>query len=91
MIVNYSTEYQAGYRAGMEQFKRNRKRRIYFITQKLTGLLLLGITGAMILLVKDGTVAFVTLPIAGLLLFSKEMCLINKYYWEVKEGGRNEF
>lgn len=33
----------------------------------------------------DATVAFFTLPIAGYMIFSKEMLVVDNYYWETKE------
>ena len=61
------------------------KRRLYFFEQKVIGVFLLILT-TIITKVLDGdlTLACITVPISFILIFSKEMIFINKYYFEKK-------
>lgn len=89
--------YQQGYADALEDMrKRQEKRRQrqqerrakswYFIKQKLTGFVLLVLTVlAVIALDGDATVALITVPLGLYLIFSKEMLIMNGYYWETKE------
>lgn len=68
------------------QKREQERRRRYFIKQRLYGLMLVAITVLeVIALDGDATVAFFTLPIAGYMIFSKEMLVVDNYYWETKE------
>ena len=70
-----------------QEWKHRRQRRWYFIKQRLYGIALITITVlAVMMLDGDATIAVFTLPLAGYLLFSKEMLIVDSYYWETKEG-----
>lgn len=82
--------YRRGYADALEdmrQRKREKKRRRqYFIIQKLNGIALLAFTAlAVYILEGDTTIAILTVPLALYMIFSREMCIVNKYYWETKE------
>lgn len=69
---------------------RQQQRRWYFIKQRLHGIALIAITiMAVMTLDGDATIAVFTLPLAGYLLFSKEMLIVDSYYWETKERERH--
>ena len=61
-----------------EQYRR--KRRLYFLKQRLCGAVLI------ILADGDATAAAFLIPIGLFLIFPKEMCITNKLYWQ--EGRR---
>lgn len=66
--------------------RRQQQRRWYFIKQRLYGLVLITITVlAVMMLDGDATTALFTLPLAGYLLFSKKMLIVDSYYWKTKE------
>lgn len=74
-----------------EQERIQRQRRWYFIEQRLTGLLLLAFTVfAVKLLDGDATIALITVPLGLCLLFTKEMCIVNRFYWETEERAEHE-
>lgn len=64
----------------------NKKKKMYFIKQKLMGVLVivLGIL-SVILSEGDGTAALVIIPMGVGLIITKDMVLMNDYYWEMKE------
>lgn len=64
------------------------KKKIYFRKQRLTGVILLVLSVIASLL--DGGIAAVLFlgPIGLLLIFSKEMILMNDYFFEVKETNK---
>ena len=82
--------YTAGYIAAelreqerKKKARERRKRKRYFLTQKLYGVAMLIFTAAAVrLLDGDITVAFVTAPMGIVLLTTKEMLIVNKYFWE---------
>lgn len=85
--------YRRGYADALEdmrQRKREKKRRRqYFIMQKLSGIALLTFTAlAVYILEGDATIAILTVPLALYMIFSREMCIVNRYYWEMKERER---
>lgn len=65
--------------------RERRKRKRYFLTQKLYGVAMLILTAVLVKLLEgDITVAFVTVPIGIVLITSKEMLIVNEYFWESK-------
>lgn len=63
--------------------RERRKRKRYFLTQKLYGVAMLILTAVSVkLLERDITVAFVTVPMGIVLITSKEMLIVNEYFWE---------
>lgn len=73
--------YAMGY---MDAKERERKR--YFITQKLHGVAVLILTVVAVkLLDGDATIALFTVPLGVTLIASKEMLIINEYYWKCEE------
>lgn len=82
--------YVQGYTDAMRKIReRNRERReqrerkCYFIKQRICGLATLAFT---ILAVRfldgDATIALFTIPLGVSLLLSKQMLIVNQYYWE---------
>lgn len=70
--------------------RRRQQPRWYFIKQRLYGIALIAITVlAVMMLDGDVTIALFTLPLAGYLLFSKVMLIVDSYYWETKERERH--
>lgn len=58
--------------------------------QKLSGIALLAFTAlAVYILEGDATIAVFTVPLALYMIFSREMCIVNSYYWETKERERS--
>lgn len=54
--------------------------------QKLNGVALLIFTAVAIKILEgDATIAFITVPLGLSMLLSKEMLIINKYYWKCEE------
>lgn len=98
---NYTVGFEDGYDVCKQHYQyliQERKRmrrevkrqRLYFLKQKTVGLLMLVLTGLGVMFLDgDATIAIITVPISGMLLFSKEMCWMNRYYWEVKERDNN--
>jgi ABC-type xylose transport system permease subunit len=69
-----------------ERERRRQQRRWYFIKQRLLGVFLLLFTVfAVYMLDGDATIALITVPLALLMLFSKEMLITNSFYWETEE------
>lgn len=88
--ANFDRAYMIGYTDAMNQ-ERNRRREArerrerkkYFAMQKLSGVAMLIFTAIAIRILKgDATIAFVTVPLGLSMLLSKEMLIINKYYWK---------
>ena len=74
--------YMIGYTDAMER----RERKKYFAMQKLNGVALLIFTAVAIKILEgDATIAFITVPLGLSMLLSKEMLIINKYYWKCEE------
>lgn len=68
-----------------------KRRQFYFLKQKMIGVLLLLVTiWAVMWLEGDVTIAILTIPIALLLIFSKEKCWMNQYYFECDDMERGE-
>ena len=93
--------YQKGYTdavADMRKKKRQRQqreqekkaRRWYFIKQKAYGLAMLAITVLAVWETEgDITIAFITVPLGIACLISKEMLIMNDYYFATKERKKN--
>lgn len=81
-------EYQRARERRERRERVRRQRRWYFFKQKLTGMALLGLTVLTVpLLDGDATIAVLTVPMGLYLIFSKEMLLVNEFYWRTKERG----
>jgi hypothetical protein len=66
--------------------RERRERKKYFAMQKLNGVALLIFTAVAIKILEgDATIAFITVPLGLSMLLSKEMLVINKYYWRCEE------
>ena len=66
--------------------REKRERKKYFITQKLYGVAVLFLTVVAVkLLDGDATIALFTVPLGVTLIASKEMLIINEYYWKCEE------
>lgn len=64
----------------------NKKKKIYFIKQKLVGLLVIVLAILSVIFSEgDGTAALVMVPMGIGLIITKDMVLMNDYYWEMKE------
>lgn len=89
VIIHADTTSKEAIADFMERQRRERRRqqrRWYFIKQRLYGLVLIIITMlAVMALDCDATIALFMLPLAGCLLFGKEMLIIDNFYWEMKE------
>lgn len=63
--------------------REQRERKRYFIKQRLYGLATLVFTVfAVRVLDGDATIALLTIPLGLSLLLSKQMLIVNNYYWE---------
>ena len=63
--------------------RERRKRKRYFLTQKLYGVAMLILTAVSVKLLEgDITAAFILVPMGIMLITSKEMLIVNKYFWE---------
>lgn len=87
--------YKRGYADALEDMRKRqrekKRRRQYFIIQKLNGIALLAFTAlAAYILEGDATIAILTVPLALYMIFSREMCIVNSYYWETKERKEHE-
>lgn len=60
----------------------------YFIKQKLMGLILIvgSVLASITLLEGDATITLISIPIGLMMMFSKEMWLVNEYYYEIEEA-----
>ena len=82
--------YRRGYADALkdmrERQREQKRRRQYFIIQKLHGIALLAITAlALHILDGDATIALLTVPLGLYLIFSREMLIVNDYYFRTKE------
>ena len=83
--------YRRGYADALEDMRQRqrekKRRRQYFI---MSGIALLAFTAlAVYILEGDATIAVFTVPLALYMIFSREMCIVNSYYWETKERERS--
>lgn len=66
-----------------ERRKKAGKEKRYFLTQKLYGVAMLILTAVSVKLLEgDITAAFILVPMGIMLITSKEMLIVNKYFWE---------
>ena len=86
--------YRAGYNAGAaesytiyrKRLEREYGRFIYFLKQKLLGVLLLVVTFLTVKLLNgDATIAIFTVPYGLALICGRNMLLVNDFYWKEKE------
>lgn len=97
VFSNLEDAYETGYADGMKDIRRRyrrrqekKARRLYYIKQKLWGIALLCVTVfAVRVLDGDASIALITVPLGLLCIFSKEMLIVDKYYWE-HEDKRKE-
>lgn len=94
---HYDTGFQDGYMACkaeyVERAKKRREQRIeerekalYFLKQKLLGVVALALTVLSIwLLDGDATIGLIMLPLGLALIFSKKPIVYGKYYWKQEE------
>lgn len=69
--------------------KEEKRRRLYFLKQKTVGVFLLILTiFAVKLLDGDATISLLTVPIGLMLIFSKEKCWMDRYYFETEMDER---
>lgn len=69
---------------------RRQQRRWYFIKQRLSGIFFIVLTMILIkLLDGDATIALITVPLGLYLAFTKEMCIVNEFYWQTKERAKH--
>ena len=93
--------YQRGYTDAVEDMRKKKRqrqqweqekkaRRWYFIKQKACGLAMLAITVPAVWATEgDITIAFITVPLGLTCLISKEMLIMNDYYFTTKERKKN--
>ena len=93
--------YQKGYADAMADMRKKKEqrrqreqakkaRRWYFIKQKACGLAMLAITVLAVWATEgDITIAFITVPLGITCIFSKEMLIMNDYYFTTKERKKN--
>ncbi|MDO4266407.1 MAG: hypothetical protein Q4C63_08120 [Eubacteriales bacterium] len=80
-------EYQGARARRIKREQLRRQRCWYFFKQKLAGAAMLLLTVlAVWLLDGDATIAVLTAPMGLYLIFSREMLLVNEFYWKMKEG-----
>ena len=66
--------------------KHRRQRRLYFLKQRLCGVALIALTVFLTsLLDGDATAAVLLIPMGLFLIFTKEMCITNEFYWKEQE------
>lgn len=92
--------YDEGYRACQLDYRRRAKerkqskiqekrRRLYFLKQKVVGVFLLVLTVFMVkILDGDATIALLTVPLGLTLIFSKEKWWMDNYYFETERDER---
>ena len=97
----YGDSYINGYAdalADMRRWQQTRRqqewerqaRRWYFLKQRVLGAVLLAVTVlAVWILEGDATIALITVPLGLALVFSKQMLVVNEYYFRTEERKRN--
>lgn len=97
-----SKSYDEGYRACQLDYKQRAKerkqlkiqekrRRLYFLKQKVIGVFFLVFTiFAIKLLDGDATIALLTVPLGLMLIFSKEKWWMDNYYFETARNEREK-
>lgn len=77
-------------RQRQQREQEKKARRWYFIKQKACGLAMLTITVLAVWATEgDITIAFITVPLGLTCLISKEMLIMNDYYFTTKERKKN--
>ncbi|MCX4374553.1 MAG: hypothetical protein OSJ61_00110 [Lachnospiraceae bacterium] len=94
---HYDMGFQDGYMACKNEYKKKakdhreqqikaRERFLYFLKQKLLGVVALALTVAFTwLLDGDATVGIIMIPLGLTLIFSNKPIVYGKYYWEQEE------
>lgn len=73
-----------------QAIKEKREKKKYFLTQKLYGVAILIFTAVAVKILNgDATIALLTVPLGVTLLMSKEMLIINEYYWKCEDNKCN--
>ena len=97
-----SKSYDEGYRACQLDYKQRAKeqkqlkiqekrRRLYFLKQKVIGVFFLVFTiFAIKLLDGDATIALLTVPLSLMMIFSKEKWWMDNYYFETERNERKK-
>ncbi len=97
----YEDEYIRGYADALEDMRHwqqarrqqerdGQARRWYFLKQRALGVITLIFTVlAVWILEGDATIALVTVPLGLALVFSKQMLVVNDYYFRTEERKRN--
>lgn len=68
-----------------------KKRQIYFIQQKLIGLAMVAVAVLTVFILNgDATPALIMAPIGFMLIFTKKMFLMNRYFFEIEEAKRRK-
>lgn len=66
------------------------RRELYFVMQKLIGLLLLVLSGLAVVAADcDVTICLITVPIGLMLIFTKDMVIVNDYFFEMERKKRS--
>ncbi len=99
VIIEYENEYERGYADAIADMRRRRQReqerkarRWYFLKQKALGAAVLAVTVlAVWLLEGDATIAIFFVPLGLALLFSRQMLVVNDYYFEMEEGRNDKW
>lgn len=89
--------YVMGYTEAMEherkrkrELREKREKKKYFLFQKACGVAMLILTVAAVkILAGDATIALLTVPLGMVLLTSKEMIIVNQYYWKCEDKKCN--
>lgn len=88
--VAYENGYADGYNELLRTIKEERRRKLYFLKQKLIGVAIILFSICTVpILDGDGTMCLITIPLGILLIFTKRMAWMDKYYQEM--GGKDEF
>lgn len=68
-----------------------KKRQMYFVQQKLMGLAIVALAILTVVILEgDATAALIITPIGFMLIFTKKMFLMNRYFFEVQETKRRK-
>lgn len=68
------------------EWREKRERKKYFLIQKACGIAMLAMTAiAVKVLDGDATIALLTVPLGVALLTSKDMMIVNQYYWKCED------
>ena len=72
------------------ELREKREKKKYFLIQKSCGFFMLILTVAAVkILAGDATIALLTVPLGMVLLTSKEMIIVNQYYWKCEDEKCN--